>query len=79
MPRFRTVAVAGLAVSAVLLTSGAAYAGDHDFHRHTHFGGGSFGGASEFSSMSWAYSSGHLSDFRLPLLMHSMLPERQRS
>ena len=43
MPRFRTVAVAGLAVSAVLLTSSAAYAGDHDFRRHTLFGNGGFG------------------------------------
>ena len=63
MPRFRTVAVAGLAVSAVLLTSSAAYAGDHDFRRHTHFGSGGFGGASEFSSsMSWGFYNGPLTD-----------------
>ena len=66
MPRFRTVAVAALAVSAVLLTSSAAYAGDHDFGRHTHFGNGggsgSFGGGSHISSMTWAYASDHLSD-----------------
>ena len=62
MPRFRTVAVAGLAASALLLTSGAAYAGDQDFHRHTHPGGGSFGGGTHISSMTWAYSSDDLSD-----------------
>jgi superoxide dismutase, Cu-Zn family len=64
VPRFRTVAVAGLAASALLLTSGAAYAGDEDFHRHTHFGSGSgsFGGRSHISSMTWAYSSDDLSD-----------------
>ena len=63
MPRFRTVAVAGLAVSAVLLTSSAAYAGDQDFRRHTHFGSGGFGGASEFSSsMSWGFYNGPLTD-----------------
>jgi hypothetical protein len=63
VPRFRTVAVAGLAVSAVLLTSSAAYAGDHDFRRHTHFGSGGFGGASEFSSsMSWGFYNGPLTD-----------------
>ena len=62
MPRFRTVAVAGLAASALLLTSSAAYAGDDDFHRHTHFGSGSFGGGSHISSMTWAYSSDDLSD-----------------
>ena len=63
MPRFRTVAVAGLATSALLLTSGAAYAGDQDFRRHTHFGSGGFGGASEFSSsMSWGFYNGPLTD-----------------
>jgi hypothetical protein len=62
VPRFRTVAVAGLAASALLLTSGAAYAGDQDFHRHTHLGGGSFGGGTHISSMTWAYSSDDLSD-----------------
>jgi hypothetical protein len=63
VPRFRTVAVAALAVSAVLLTSSAAYAGDHDFRRHTHFGNGGFGGASEFSnSMSWGFYNGPLTD-----------------
>jgi hypothetical protein len=62
VPRFRTVAVAGLAASALLLTSGAAYAGDQDFHRHTHLGGGSFGGGTYISSMTWAYSSDDLSD-----------------
>ena len=63
MPRFRTVAVAALAVSAVLLTSSAAYAGDHDFRRHTHFGNGGFGGASEFSnSMTWGFYNGPLTD-----------------
>jgi hypothetical protein len=65
VPRFRTVAVAALAVSAVLLTSSAAYAGDHDSSRHTHFGnggGGSFGGGAHISSMTWAYSSDDLKD-----------------
>jgi hypothetical protein len=63
VPRFRTVAVAALAVSAVLLTSSAAYAGDHDFRRHTHFGNSGFGGASEFSnSMSWGFYNGPLTD-----------------
>jgi len=62
VPRFRTVAVAGLAASALLLTSSAAYAGDDDFHRHTHFGSGSLGGGSHISSMTWAYSSDDLSD-----------------
>jgi hypothetical protein len=61
VPRIRTVAVAALAVPALLLTSGAAYAGDHDLHR-THFGSGSFGEGSHISSMSWAYSSDDLSD-----------------
>ncbi len=61
MPRFRTVAVAALAVSALLLTSSAAYAGDHDSHR-TEFASGGFGGGSHISSMTWAYSSDDLSD-----------------
>ena len=61
MPRFRTVAVAALAVSALLLTSSAAYAGDHYSHR-TDFASGSFGGGSHISSMTWAYSSDDLSD-----------------
>jgi hypothetical protein len=62
VPRFRTVAVAGLAASALLLTSGAAYAGDEDFHRHTHFGGGGFGAGSQSSSMSWGFYNGPLTD-----------------
>jgi superoxide dismutase, Cu-Zn family len=62
VPRFRTVAVAGLALPALLLTSGAAYAGDHDSNRHTHLGSGSFGGDSHISSMSWAYSRDNLRD-----------------
>jgi Cu/Zn superoxide dismutase len=62
VPRFRTVAVAGLAVSAVLLTSSAAYAGDHDFRRHTHFGSGGFGAGSQSSSMSWGFYNGPLTD-----------------
>ena len=61
MPRFRSVAVAGVAASALLLTSGAAYAGDYDIHRHTGFGSGS-GGGSQIASMNWAYSSDHLRD-----------------
>jgi len=61
VPRFRTVAVAALAVSALLLTSSAAYAGDHDSHR-TDFASGGFGGGSHISSMTWAYSSDDLSD-----------------
>jgi Cu/Zn superoxide dismutase len=60
VPRFRTLAVAGLAASALLLTSGAAYAGDHDFHRSTHFGTSGFGGSSHISRMTWAYSSDEL-------------------
>ena len=60
MPRFRTVAVAALAVPALLLTSSAAYAGDHDLHPT--LGSRSFGGGSHISSMSWAYSSDDLSD-----------------
>jgi hypothetical protein len=62
VPRFRTVAVAAVAVSAVLLTSSAAYAGDHDFRRHTHFGSGGFGGGSQDSSMSWGFYNGPLTD-----------------
>ena len=62
MPRFRTTAVAALGVSALLLTSSAAYAGDHDFHRRTHFGSGGFGGGSEISSMSWGFYNGPLTD-----------------
>ena len=62
MPRFRTMAVAAMAVSALLLTSGAAYAGDHDVHRGTHFGSGGFVGRSEISSMSWGSFKGDLSD-----------------
>jgi len=62
VPRFRTVAVAGLAASALLLlTSGAAYAGDYDIHRHTRFGSGS-GGSSDISSMSWGFYNGPLTD-----------------
>jgi hypothetical protein len=61
VPRIRTVAVAALAVPALLLTSGAAYAGDHDIHR-THLGNGSLGRGSHISSMTWAYSSDDLSD-----------------
>lgn len=79
MPRFRTVAVAGLAVSAVLLTSSAAYAGDHDFRRHTHFGSGGLGGASEFSSsMSWGFYNGPLTDLRLRRMIRSTARRRQR-
>lgn len=62
MPRFRTLAVAGLAAAALLLTSGAAYAGDHDFSRHTHFGSGGFGAGSQSSSMSWGFYNGPLTD-----------------
>jgi hypothetical protein len=63
VPRFRTVAVAGLAAAALLFTSGAAYAGDHDFRRHTHFGSGGLGGGSNFSSsMSWGFYNGPLTD-----------------
>jgi superoxide dismutase, Cu-Zn family len=61
VPRLRTVALAGVAASALLLTSGAAYAGDYDIHRHTSFGSGS-GGGSQIASMNWAYSSGDLRD-----------------
>jgi hypothetical protein len=56
------LAVAGLAASALLLTSGAAYAGDNDFQRHTHFGSGSFGAGSQSSSMSWGFYNGPLTD-----------------
>jgi superoxide dismutase, Cu-Zn family len=63
VPRFRTLAVAGLAAAALLLTSGAAYAGDNDFRRHTHFGSGGVGGGSNFSSsMSWGFYNGPLTD-----------------
>jgi hypothetical protein len=55
------VAIAGLAASALLLTSGAAYAGDYDIHRHTRFGSGS-GGSSDISSMSWGFYNGPLTD-----------------
>jgi hypothetical protein len=62
VPRFRTVAVAALAVSALLLTSSAAYAGDHDSHR-TDFASGSFGEGSQVSSsMSWGFYNGPLID-----------------
>ena len=61
MPRFRTIAVAALGVSALLLTSSAAYAGDHDFHGRTHFGSG-FGGGSHIASMTWAFYNGPLTD-----------------
>jgi Cu/Zn superoxide dismutase len=62
VPRFRTLAVAALAAPALLLTSGAAYAGDHDLHRRTHLGNGGFGGGAEISSMSWGSFKGDLSD-----------------
>ncbi|HEX7209729.1 MAG TPA: hypothetical protein VF241_02305 [Propionibacteriaceae bacterium] len=62
MPRFRTLAVAALGVSALLLTSSAAYAGDHDFRRHTHFGSGGFGAGSQSASMSWGFYNGPLTD-----------------
>jgi superoxide dismutase, Cu-Zn family len=55
VPRFRTTAIAALAVSALLATSGAAYA--HDFGQKK-----SAREASEAPSMSWAYSKGDLSD-----------------
>jgi Cu-Zn family superoxide dismutase len=61
VPRLRTLAVAGLATSALLLTSGAAYAGDYEVNRHTHIGGG-FGRGSQVASMTWAHSSGDVKD-----------------
>jgi Cu/Zn superoxide dismutase len=63
VPRYRSIAVAALAVSALLLTSSAAYAGDHDFHRDTHLGSGSFGEGSEISSMSWGFYNGEVTDY----------------
>jgi len=51
-----------LAAPALLLTSGAAYAGDHNLHRGTHVGNGGFGGGAEIASMSWGSFKGDLSD-----------------
>jgi Cu-Zn family superoxide dismutase len=55
MPRFRTTAIAALAASALLATSGAAYARDLHLKKAARE-------ASEVPSMSWAYSKGKLSD-----------------
>jgi hypothetical protein len=55
MPRCRTTAIAALAVSALLATSGAAYA--HDFGLRK-----TAGEAREAPSMSWGYFHGDLTD-----------------
>jgi len=56
VPRVRTTAIAALAVSALLATSGAAYAHDLNLKR-------SAGEASAAPSMSWAHFSGELTDY----------------
>ena len=57
VPRLRTTAIAGLAVSAILVTSGVAYA--HDLGQSKVAGESS----SSASRMSWVYYSGELTDF----------------
>jgi Cu/Zn superoxide dismutase len=56
VPRLRTTAIAGLAVSAILVTSGVAYAHDLGLRKVAPE-------SSSASSMSWAYYSGELTDF----------------
>jgi Cu-Zn family superoxide dismutase len=55
MPRFRTTAIAALAASALLATSGAAYARDLHLKKVARE-------ASEAPSMSWAYYRGDVTD-----------------
>ena len=55
VPRLRTTAIAGLAVSAILVTSGVAYAHDLGQRKVARK-------SSPASSMSWAYSHGKLTD-----------------